>query len=650
MTYTRLLDWFPAAVAFLLLAACGGGGSPGDIHPGTDPAPVAGEPNAFLLFPNPQVQPDGSLQTNTPAYAQAYYAAIDPNDTKDTFAKWKAANGFDTGTGTQVTAVFGDSRDLGFGRRMTARQNTDGTLAFTVENYLVKTGAAYSFSTLNLDAAIVRDPKSLVYLAAVEFSPGPAGGSNFAKFFNFNVVTGARENMVDIDGRGDKAMPGPCVTCHGGRADALTPPDNSGKPHFNLLRNAVSRTRGDVQAQLPPFEVDGFQFSATRGYTRVDQEAALKTMNRWVLCSYPLPTPSTFPEDACRRPASAGEWQGTAATLIKAPYGGDGLPSPIYAAPNLPPSWTAAGQTSLYVTVIAPSCRACHIVRGTGMQSDIDFTTYEKFQPYAGRTFATVVNRGNMPLVKLVYDAFHASSGAEALANFLVGQDLPARDASGKLLLPGRPIADPGPDRVLRQGATRLSATGSLFANTYAWSIVSGPNGRVPPLGATLTDANTAQPTFNAATDGTYVLSLAAGNDSAQSAPKSLTLVVNNALTPAPNAIRFTDIKAVLQDGFKCQGCHSPASPLPAPIYFTNEDRNGDGIVGNATDDAWFCAEVRSRINFAEIAASDLLRKPQGIHHRGGQGDGFDTSVAPGQPGRAKYDLFLNWALNGAPQ
>ena len=55
--------------------------------------------------------------------------------------KWKAANGFDTGTGTQVTAVFGDSRDLGFGRRMTARQNPDGTLAFFVENYLVKTGA-----------------------------------------------------------------------------------------------------------------------------------------------------------------------------------------------------------------------------------------------------------------------------------------------------------------------------------------------------------------------------------------------------------------------------------------------------------------------------------------------------------------------------
>jgi hypothetical protein len=192
MAFTRAIAWVFAAAAVLVLAACGGGGSPGDVHPGAETPVVPGEANAFLLFPNPQVQPDGSLQTNTPAYAQAYYAAIDPNNTKDTLAKWKAANGFDTGTGTQVTAVFGDVRDLGFGRRITARQNVDGTLAFLTENYLVKTGAAYAFSPINLEAAIVRDPNTLVYVAGIEFSPGPAGSASFAKFYNFNVATGAR--------------------------------------------------------------------------------------------------------------------------------------------------------------------------------------------------------------------------------------------------------------------------------------------------------------------------------------------------------------------------------------------------------------------------------------------------------------------------
>jgi hypothetical protein len=644
MAFTRTIGWVFATAAALVLAACGGGGSPGDVHPGTNPPIVPGEPNAFLLFPNPQVQPDGSLQTNTPAYAQAYYAAIDPNNTKDTLAKWRAANGFDTANGTQVTVVFGDSRDLGFGRRLTARQNPDGTLAFYVENYLIKTGGAYAFSPVNLEAAIVRDPNSLVYVAGIEFSPGPAGGVSFAKFYNFNVATGARENMVDIDGRGDKAMPGPCIACHGGRADALTPPNASGEPLFNLLQNTVSHTRGDALAQLPAMEVDTFQFSTTAGNTREEQEAALKTMNTMILCSYPLPAPSAFPEDACRRPAGAGEWQGTAAALIKEAYGGDGLPNRAYGSVNVPASWTTAGQTALYTTVIAPACRMCHIMRGTGRQSDIDFTTFEKFQSYAGRILATVVNRGNMPLAKLVYDTFHASSGEAALADFLVGKGFPARDAGGAVLRPGRPIADPGPDRVVRQSATSLSASNSLFADTFAWSIVSGPNG-----GAALTDANTAQPTFNATTDGTYVLSLVAGNASAQSTPTSLTLVVNSALTPAPSAIRFSDIKAALQDGTECQGCHNRVTPLKAPIDFTNYDRDGDGAI-TPTDNAWFYAEVRSRINFQEIVVSPLLQKPSGQHHFGGLGAGFDTSLAPGQPGRAKYDLFLNWALNGAPQ
>jgi mono/diheme cytochrome c family protein len=649
MAFTRNIAWVAAAAVVLVLAACGGGGSPGDVHPGAETPVVPGEPNAFLLFPNPQVQPDGSLQTNTPAYAQAYYAAIDPNNTKDTLAKWKAANGFDTGTGTQVTAVFGDVRDLGFGRRITARQNVDGTLAFLTENYLVKTGAAYAFSPINLEAAIVRDPNALVYVAGIEFSPGPAGSTSFAKFYNFNVTTGVRESTVDIDGRGDKAMPGPCIVCHGGRADALTPPDASGNRRFNLLENAVSGNRGDVLGQLPPFEVSSFQFSTTPGYTRAEQEPLLKTMNRMVLCSYPLPAPSSFPEDACRRAASSGEWQGTTAALIKAAYGGDGLPNPAYVEPSAPASWAAAGQTSLYETVVAPACRVCHLMRGTGRQSDIDFVTYEKFQSYADRILATVSNRGDMPLAKLVYDTFHASSGEAALADFLVGQGLPARDAGGAVLRPGRPIADPGPDRVVRQGATQLSASNSLFADTYVWSIVSGPNGAVPPSGAMLTDANTAQPTFNAATDGTYVVSLVASNASARSALKLLSLVVRNALTPDPSAIRFSDIKAALQDGNECQGCHAPASPLHPPIAFTNYDRDGDGAI-TPTDDAWFYAEVRSRINFAEVAASALLQKPSGEHHFGRLGPGFDTRLAPGQPERAKYDLFLNWILNGAPQ
>ena len=115
---------------------------------------VAGQ-DSFLLYPNPQSSPAIDSQT----YAQAYYAAIDPTNAKDTLARWKAANGFgNLATGSEVQAVFGDVRDLGYGRYVTARKNADGTVAFYVDNYLVWTAAGYGYSDMNRDAAVARDP------------------------------------------------------------------------------------------------------------------------------------------------------------------------------------------------------------------------------------------------------------------------------------------------------------------------------------------------------------------------------------------------------------------------------------------------------------------------------------------------------------
>jgi len=138
-----------AAFAALLVAGCGGGGgSPADVRtnppPPAPPVTVVAGPDKFLLFPNPQQQPDGSMQTNSEAFSSAYYEAIDPTNARDTLAKWKATNGWDTGTGEQITVVFGDQRDLGYGRRMNARRSPDGSLSFWVENYLVQTGAGYA--------------------------------------------------------------------------------------------------------------------------------------------------------------------------------------------------------------------------------------------------------------------------------------------------------------------------------------------------------------------------------------------------------------------------------------------------------------------------------------------------------------------------
>jgi mono/diheme cytochrome c family protein len=626
-----------------VLSGCGGGGNPTDTPlPTQPPPPNTSGPTSFLLFPNPQVQPDGAVQTNSQAYTDAYYRAIDPNAERDTLAKYKAKNGFETGSGTELNVIFGDRRDLGYGRRMYARQNPDGTLAFYVENYLVQAGAGYTYSPLNLDAAIIRDGARLVGINAIEFSPGPTGGVSFPKFYNFNAA-GVRQSFVNLDGQGPKAMPGPCISCHGGRGDALTPPDATGKPLFNLVQNGVSLTRGDVQAHLHPFEPDVFDFSATRaGFSRAEQEPAIKAINRMILCSYPIAAASASPEDACRREAGGSEWLGTEAALIKNAYGGEGLPAAGWNDTYVPLSWQAAGQSTLYREVIATSCRTCHAMRGNAAQSDIDFTSYEKFAGYADRIKAHVFERGNMPLAKIVYDAFWDTPGrAQLLANFLQQQGYDVRGPADQIVEPGGPVADPGPDRVAPPGTIALSASMSLFADTYAWSLVSGP------AGATLTNAASANATLSATAEGTYVVQLVASRGAAQGAPKQLRLVVSST---APSNVHFTDIKAIMQAPASCTQCHNPEGTLPRPpVFYTNYDRNGDAMV-DATDDTWFYNEVRSRINFTDLVASPLLRKPSGHHHKGSLVSGFNSEAVPGDPARVRYDTFLNWILAGAPQ
>ncbi len=671
------------ALAFLL-ASCGGGGGgasiSGDIVPVGPRAPSqAIGLDRFLLFPNPQVRADGVFEVGAPEYAKAYYEAIDPTNAKDTLDKWKAVNniGVTTGGHTERYITVGDQRDLGYGRRMTAHRNPDGTMAFMVENYLV--GAYGGYTPLNVEAAVNQVAQWHLGTNAIEFSPGPNGPANasFAKFYTYNPTTGERLATISLDGRPAKAMPTVCISCHGGRGDALTPPDPAtGKQLFPRVMNSFSLHRGDVQARLHPFEPAAFDFSTIPGFTRAELEPAMKAINKMVLCSFPLPfgtDPATVPpEDQCRRVATHHEYQGTAAKHLKAMYGGDTLPSPTSTLIDnyVEPSWAAAGQSALYLGVQAQSCRVCHLLRGTLNQSDIDFDTFRHFDSNKDRIKAHIVDRGNMPLAKLIYEKFWSTVGIfQTMATYLLTDLTGLVDADGPhsgaysdgASMPGRPIADPGPDRVVKQGPNGLSAAMSLYADTYQWTLTGNPGGA-----ATLTAPTSDRPTFTATADGTYVVQLVASNTSVSSVPTQLTIVVNNALPYTPSALRFAsaapglNIREVLQAGAaNCTTCHKPGGngTVMPPIFYTNEDRAGTGDATDATNLHWFYTELRGRINFTDWVASALLRKPSG-HHHGANFPlagviplaGFDSGLVPGAPGRADYDKMLNWILNGAPE
>lgn len=663
-----------------LLVACGDGSSVSDVDPNAarTVTPTDG-PDSFLLFPNPQKQDDGTLQIAEAAYAIAYYEAVDPNSERDTLAKFKTFNGFGTAGGAlgEVSVIVGDQRDLGYGRRMTGRQNADGTLAFVVENYLV--GAYGPYSPLNLEAAIYPEAKWHVGTNGIEFSPGydpnctaaPRCSTNFVKFYTFDPITGVRLSTVNLDGRGYKAMPTVCASCHGGRADPLTPVAGSptGKALFAKLMNAASKAdyapntqggvRGDMGAQLHPFEPASLDFSTIPAFTRAMQEAKMKTLNKMVLCSMPIPVAAAG-DDACRRTATFDEYQGTAATHLKHMYGGAATTlANVVSNTNdtyVEADWAANTQSSLYLNVQANACRVCHLLRGTGNQNDIDFETFTKFDGYADRIKAHVLDRGNMPLSKLINDKFWATpaiygSMATFLTNYTPDAGTTYPYAAVANARPGRPIADPGPSRVVQQPTITLSAANSLFSTGYQWSIVTDPVG-----GATLANANASTTTLTTYGNGTYVIQLVTSRGATSSLPVTVNVEVNSALTYNPTALRFTDIKDLLQiGGGGCTGCHTTNGG--PPIWYTDIDRNSNGGVEathNKTNDDnhWFYKELRGRINFTDIAASPLLRKPSGHHHGAGVArPGFDISTEPpGHADRVDYDKILGWILNGAPE
>jgi hypothetical protein len=130
----------------------------------------------------------------------------------------------------------------------------------------------------------------------------------------------------------------------------------------------------------------------------------------------------------------------------------------------------------------------------------------------------------------------------------------------------------------------------------------------------------------------------------ARSAPATLTLVVQG----PPTTARLTFVQryqaGVESTTCSSSGCHqrTTAQVTRPPVFFAE-------LNGNRTDLDVFYAQVKSRINFTDIVASPLLRKPAGKHHAGGEIFGFDSAQAPGSPpvgnpvARAGYDKFLHW-------
>jgi hypothetical protein len=654
--------------------------------------------------------------------ARAYYRAIDPDNTRNTLDKWKSANGFGqpcpaASPNCERHVIFRDTKDLGYGRDMYARleRNDDNSLrrfAVFVRNFRVNALPGLQYTTLNLDAAIANnmDPTLRDNIQwhfgsnAIEFSAYPYGPDEpregeqtfqtndingntlpddaplYAKFFTFVPddihdpnTTERRLEMVNLDGRGFKSMPGPCIACHGGLGRAQLPVDSDGDGVKDYAPPIPGGVPGDTQSQMQVIEVSTVTFSKVPGWTCEDIVEGIHFVNQGVLSTYERvkqqygDPDGDDPGDAGYTPVY-GYWQPEfGAELIKGWYNDiAGAEDPDdFTIPNVscnhlqndfydyvPTGWRPdpdsgtppSGADDLFREVVAPHCMVCHSRRGVnlgpnqqdGVMQDIDFSTYEKFISHAEQIERFIFHKGVMPLGGLNFDSFWDNSGpgrAELLASHL--PDFDSFD-NGKVQRPGSPhpvIAAPRNTNV----PVVVSAEGSSFASAYRWSIVSSPVGSSP----TLSGANKARATFDTNMNGEYQLRLVVTNSAGASEAVTALVSVSSSL-PVPSSLRFDpDIIDILQNPpTDCNSCHTTVASggVPGiPVFYIATASQPEGRD--------FYREVLQRINFKEPVESLLLRKPSNSHHYGGLRFGFDL-----EGDRSNYDLFLNWILQGAPQ
>ncbi len=633
---------------------------------------IAGQDGINLCTNPVRIEYEQSTIDNE-AHAKAYYAQIDPLDTRDTLIKWKQANGFGQPCGAidpcEVHVIFRDTKDLGYGRSMFARRNDDGSMAVFVENFQVDAVPGQQYTELNLDSAIADSRQWHFGSNAIEFSTYPYGPGEpregdlasfdtatgdapmFTKYYTFRPVERLdpsldelRLDLVDLDSRGFKSMPGPCISCHGGKSRPLLPDGTFPAP----IPGGVP---GDVQAHFQALEVHTFGFSDVAGYTRPELEAGLRFINQGVMESYRIQKEQYV--------GVQGYWDPTeTARLLKGWYGGNAdnedfddpedfiLPDNTFDESYVPPDWRPnvatgmppVGSDTLFLEVVGPNCVVCHFKRGTDKQSDIDFSSFEKFIGHASQVERFIYDKGVMPLGLLNFDAFWDNSSpgrAELLASFLPGFSHGNED--GTVLQPGRPVAVPVAPRSANVPLT-ISAEGSPFSTQYFWRIEASPAGSSP----TLSDDRAMRPVFNTDMNGDYTVTLITYDGEGQTSEAvSINIAVSGALKRQADLSFAVDIQPVLDA--ECISCHAAGAEPGVPAYWTTSQVEGRDLY----------KEIISRVNFLEPLESLLLRKPSGNHHFGNCRSGFDLSDTPSDclgadNDRSNYDTFLTWILQGA--
>jgi mono/diheme cytochrome c family protein len=209
---------------------------------------------------------------------------------------------------------------------------------------------------------------------------------------------------IDLDGRGEKFMPGVCTVCHGGTPRGLDAraPERYGNG-------------GDVDGAFLPWDLDSLLYSDTdpafsnagdpdfptseqelaAAFARAPQEAQFRRLNQLAWLTY-------GDEDRFE----------LARDLVEGWYGGAGFPSTEFDGHYVPVGWRADTEgnpedaPSVYLDVFARSCRSCHVMHVPGPSGTGQFSISSYADLAGAIDLTTQLESGRMPLARQTMDRF----------------------------------------------------------------------------------------------------------------------------------------------------------------------------------------------------------------------------------------------------
>jgi hypothetical protein len=525
------------------------------------------------------VSPTLTTPTNSSSAAEtlksttAYYKAIDPSSAKTTLSAWLDANCFDS---TQADygikaagangahADYTNNYDLGFGRDMYFITCTASSPAVLKGLATVGDMASVVINYGSLEQTALKQAPILA--VAMEYAADAnSNGRRFPKFYAFapDDRTGAykRVSSANFDRRGNKYLPGACLSCHGG-----------------AITDSTFATTGDVDATFMPWDLDAFLYSDTdpaftgnlvggAPYTRAMQEPNLKQLNALAWTTYQTSELQATAGGTCSTPsATCIDRFAAPVALLKKWYGPNGPsdPNTAYEDSATPTGWPAspsAAPNDLYHAVYAHHCRSCHTQNSMVAKQFNDFPTFQSYLTGAigaGPKGLTnlIYNYAQMPLARLTMDRFWvdfggSTSAAQTLANYInapataasatVAMGTAADVAGNTVVSPGAPVifnsvfSNASPNPVPAQMGTtatyslprfigaRVDFSTSLFVTSYLSAFAQPPN-------PAIVGANNAIPAFDTSAPGTYSFNTKTMSPSGKSGQTALNFVV----TPVP--------------------------------------------------------------------------------------------------------------------